>query len=188
MKFTDYLDELAEKAGKKIEKIGEKIEKKLEEVDEKLGQKLEDKVENIKQTWNNFDDTTKKGIKKGTAVATGTGIIFGGIPAIAGLIYATKKFMDAYNREQSSSKTRVLQMEEKLKLEKLGLEAYVTNIKDNRNIYGDIPEEELNELQKLVTEVGAAGLRKGHHLRRDAEKNMYSLGAFYRDKTQQRNE
>lgn len=182
MKLTDYLNQLAEKAGKKLEEIGDKIEKKVEEVDEKFGQKLEDKVEGVKQTWNNLDDAAKKDIKKGTAVATGTGIVFGGIPAIAGLIYATKKFMEAYNREQSTSKTRIFNEEEKLKLEKLGLEAYVTNIKENKDVYGDIPREELNEIQNLVAEIGVAGLKRSHPLRKDAEKNMYTLGASYRNK------
>ena len=158
-KLTDYLDNLAEKAGKKIEEIEEKIEKKLDEVDDKLGEKLEDKIEGIKQTWENLGPDAKKDIKKGEA-ATGVGAIFGGIPAIAGLIYAAKKFKDAYGREQGSSRTSAFKMEEKLKLGKLGIEDYIKNIGKDRDVYGDVPEKELNELQKYAVEIKTAGFKK----------------------------
>ncbi len=75
---------------------------------------------------------------------------------------------------------KALRKEEKQKMKDLGLEAYVKDIKENKDVYGDISEEHVNKLQEYHAEAKALG--EDHFAKDFVEACIYGLAVNYRRK------
>lgn len=75
---------------------------------------------------------------------------------------------------------KILRGEEKQKMEQLGLEAYISNMKEHKEVYGEVSEEHMNRLQKFRADAKEAG--DGHFVKSLVEGYACGLGVNYRRK------